>query len=102
MNKLNNDDEIKCGWCAKVSTAEEWDIKTLSRCDTREKRRTFKSISNIYGYSKGISEIEKRYYMCPKCGAWQEQGNTTITKAGNKEWQGLGGVPVYRIVSDKY
>lgn len=94
---ISGDESIKCGWCDKDSTADEWQKATLDACYTREQRRAFRKLDN----EKYFKKDSKMFYMCPKCKIWQQCCNLTLLRYINGNQKKIGGKPVIRVVENK-
>lgn len=93
---LNKDTKVKCGWCDKISTVEEWNDYTFSQCISREMRRAFTPLFK----RKAFRRDSNTFYRCPKCDTWSRGSQLFIVDFDNSELSELGGEPIIRIVKD--
>lgn len=57
---------FECPSCKKVHSVKDWDESTLSTCNNRQVRRTFKSL----GFESSRDRGSKKVYVCPSCRAF--------------------------------
>ncbi len=92
VGKLDGQLNIKCQWCTKCSTLQEWDDNTYKECTSREMRRAYMKPDN----PKAFKEATGKFYRCPKCGQWLK-GSQLVIDTDNKELSRLGGQPILKF-----
>lgn len=88
--KIDKKEMVRCGWCFKDSTLEEWNNLTFSRCVNREMKRDFTHLTD----SKAFLHKSNTFYMCPKCNAWSRGSQLRIVDTDNEFLKKLGGESV--------
>ena len=94
---IDQNELIKCGWCDKESTAKEWQDTTYNACYTRQQRRAFRELKD----EKQLRDDQKTYYLCPKCGLWEQGCQTTLVREVDGKLRVYGGKPVVRIIRNR-
>ena len=89
---LDENLEVKCGWCMGIHSIKEWNDLTYSYCTRREMRRLYTPLTNIKAFSKN-NEV---YYCCPTCSKWSRGNQLRVM---GDEYKGIGGEPVMMYTS---
>ena len=92
---LDNELNVKCGWCDKKSKLREWNDLTWSKCINREMKRAFTPLSD----KKAFLRKSDTFYLCPLCGMWCRGSQLSIVDTDDKALLSLGGESVIKIRS---
>ena len=79
-------EKIKCQWCNKKSTLEDWENNTYKECINREMKRAY---THLYEKRAFIKSTDS-YYKCPQCGKWLAGSELIIVDSNNKKLEKLG------------
>lgn len=86
---INLTERVRCPWCYKVHTVEEWDNNTYAQCTNRQMKRAYTHLTNEKAF-KRVSDTQDSFFLCPSCNKWSRGSQLAIVDTKDENLLKLG------------
>lgn len=78
---------IKCQYCKKSNTLDDWNKLSKKMCINREMRKSYTELTD----KRVFTGKKEAYYICPSCGKWSKGDELIVYDEDNNRLNYLGG-----------